>query len=35
MLLNPLPGATEAQRIVAIENLAPDGEPITVVSGFP
>src|SRR5467141_478709 len=29
MLLNPLPGATQAERIVAIENLAPDGEPIT------
>src|SRR5713101_9496428 len=29
MLLNPLPGATHAERIVAIENMAPDGEPIT------
>lgn len=29
MLLNPLPGASEAGRIVAIENMAPDGEPIT------
>ncbi len=29
MLLNPLPGATQAERIVAIENTAPDGEPIT------
>jgi predicted permease len=29
MLLNPLPGATQAARIVAIENTAPDGEPIT------
>ena len=29
MLLNPLPGATRAERIVAIENTAPDGEPIT------
>jgi predicted permease len=29
MLLNPLPGATEAERIVAIENTAPDGEPLT------
>jgi predicted permease len=29
MLLNPLPGATQAERIVAIENMAPDGEPIT------
>jgi len=29
MLLNPLPGATQADRIVAIENMAPDGEPIT------
>src|SRR6202047_3071577 len=28
-LLNPLPGATQAERIVAIENMAPDGEPIT------
>ena len=28
-LLNPLPGATEAERIVAIENTAPDGEPLT------
>lgn len=25
MLLNPLPGATEAERVVAIENMAPDG----------
>src|SRR5216684_1746283 len=29
MLLNPLPGATQAERTVAIENMAPDGEPIT------
>ena len=29
MLLNPLPGATQAERIVALENMAPDGEPIT------
>src|SRR5260370_12569762 len=29
MLLNPLPGATEPERVVAIENMAPDGEPIT------
>jgi len=29
MLLDPLPGATQADRIVAIENMAPDGEPIT------
>ena len=28
MLLNPLPGATQVERIVAIENMAPDGEPI-------
>jgi predicted permease len=27
--LNPLPGAEHPQRIVAIENTAPDGEPIT------
>ena len=29
MLLNPLPGATEPERVVAIENMAPDGEAIT------
>jgi predicted permease len=29
LLLNPLPGATQAERIVAIENMAPDGEPLT------
>jgi len=29
MLLNPLPGATQAERIVTIENMAPDGEPLT------
>ena len=29
MLLNPLPGARQAERIVAIENTAPDGEPLT------
>jgi predicted permease len=29
MLLNPLPGAAEPDRIVAIENTAPDGEPLT------
>lgn len=29
MLLNPLPGATQPERVVAIENTAPDGEPIT------
>src|SRR5258707_13721223 len=28
MLLNSLPGATQTERIVAIENMAPDGEPI-------
>src|SRR5260221_1438029 len=29
MLLNPLPGTIEAERIVTIENTAPDGEPLT------
>jgi len=29
MLLNPLPSATQAERIVTIENMAPDGEPLT------
>ena len=29
LLLNPLPGATKPERVVAIENTAPDGEPIT------
>jgi hypothetical protein len=29
MLLNPLPGAAQPERIVAIENTAPDGEPLT------
>jgi predicted permease len=29
MVLNPLPGATQPERIVAIENTAPDGEPLT------
>jgi predicted permease len=29
MLLNPLPGAAQAERLVAIENMAPDGEPLT------
>jgi len=29
LLLNPLPGARQAERIVAIENTAPDGEPLT------
>ena len=29
LLLNPLPGATEPSRVVAIENTAPDGAPIT------
>ena len=29
MLLNPVPGASQPERIVAIENMAPDGEPIT------
>lgn len=29
MLLNPLPGATQPDRIVAIENTAPDGAPLT------
>lgn len=29
MLLNPLPAAAEPERVVAIENTAPDGEPIT------
>src|SRR5260370_25333723 len=32
MLLNPLPGATQPDRIVAIEDMAPDGEPITTPS---
>jgi len=29
LLLNPLPGAEQPERIVAIENTAPDGEPLT------
>jgi predicted permease len=29
LVLNPLPGATQPERIVAIENTAPDGEPLT------
>jgi predicted permease len=29
LLLNPLPGAVQPERVVAIENTAPDGEPIT------
>ena len=29
LVLNPFPGAVEPARIVAIENTAPDGEPIT------
>jgi predicted permease len=29
LLLNPLPGATQPERVVAIENTAPDGQPIT------
>jgi len=29
LLLNPLPGATQVERVVAIENMAPDGEPLT------
>jgi predicted permease len=28
-LLNPLPGAVQPERVVAIENTAPDGEPLT------
>jgi predicted permease len=33
MVLNPLPGAADPQRIVAIENTAPDGEPLA--SSYP
>ena len=29
LLLNPLPGAAQPERVVAIENSAPDGAPIT------
>ncbi len=29
LVLNPFPGAVDPNRIVAIENTAPDGEPIT------
>ena len=29
LLLNPLPGAAQPERVVAIENTAPDGAPIT------
>jgi predicted permease len=29
LLLNPLPGASQPERVVAIENTAPNGEPIT------
>lgn len=29
LVLNPFPGAAEPERIVAIENTAPNGEPIT------
>jgi predicted permease len=29
LLLNPLPGASEPERVVALENTAPNGDPIT------
>ena len=29
LLLNPLPGAAQPERVVALENTAPNGEPIT------
>src|SRR5215469_18211558 len=29
MVLNPLPGARQPERLVAIENMAADGEPLT------
>jgi predicted permease len=29
LVLNPLPGATQTERIVALENTAADGEPLT------
>jgi predicted permease len=29
MLMNPLPGAAQPERVVSIENMAPDGEPLT------
>ena len=29
LLLNPFPGATQPSRIVAVENTAPDGRPIS------
>jgi predicted permease len=29
LLLNPLPGAQQPERVVAVENTAPDGEPLT------
>jgi predicted permease len=29
LLLNPLPGATQTERIVVVENTAADGEPLT------
>jgi predicted permease len=29
LVLNPFPGAVDPERIVALENTAPDGEPIT------
>jgi len=29
LVLNPLPGAVQPERIVALENTAPDGEPLT------
>src|SRR5258705_7551094 len=29
IFLNPLPGATEPERVVATENTAPDGEPLS------
>ena len=29
LVLDPLPGASQPERIVAIENTAPDGEPLT------
>jgi predicted permease len=29
MLLNPLPGATQPESVVTIENTAPDGQPLT------
>jgi predicted permease len=29
LLLNPLPGAVEPDRVVAVENMAPNGDPLT------